>query len=175
MMVPRLLSFACCALLCGQISLSVCRADDLNIETLKKSAEQGDPEAQISLGGAYFTGERVPKDYQQAAEWIRKAAERGNAKAQYNLGVFYKRGYGVQQDVAEALKWYRKSAEQDFAEAELELGRLYYFGDVGIDKNYSEAANWVTNCRTWKTLGAKHAWCDVRVRVRSRQGSKTGI
>ena len=141
MMVPRLISFTCCDLLCAQIPFSVCRADDLYFETVKKSAEQGDAEAQIKLAGAYFRGEGVPKDYQQAAEWIRKAAEQGNPKAQYDLGLFYRRGYGVQQDVAEGLKWYRKSAEQDFVEAELELGRLYYLGDylgdAGINQKLS--------------------------------------
>src|SRR5262245_46279813 len=144
MIPPRLLSSTCCALLCAQISFSVCCADDLNIEALKKLAEQGDAQSQISLAGAYFKGEGVPKDYQQAAEWIRKAAEQGNPKAQYDLGVFYRHGYGVQQDVAEGLKWYHKSADQDFVEAELELGRLYYLGDTGISQNYREAAHWLT-------------------------------
>src|SRR5260370_30582041 len=117
MTVPRLLSFTCCTLLCAQISFSVCRADDLNIEALKKSAEQGDAQAQISLAGAYFKGEGVPKDYQQAAAWIRKAAERRNAKEQYDLGIFYRHGCCVPQDVAEGLKWYRKSAEERFVAA----------------------------------------------------------
>src|SRR5260370_39290454 len=102
MIPPRLLSFTCCALLCAQISFSVCHADDSNFETVKKSAKQGDAEAQIKVAGAYFQGEGVPKDYQQAVEWIRKAADQGNAKAQYDLGLFYRRGFGVQRELVEA-------------------------------------------------------------------------
>lgn len=105
MILPRLLSFTGCALLCAQISFFVCRADDLDIETLRKSAEQGDAKAQISLASAYFKGQGVPKDDQQAAAWLRKAAEQGNPTAQYDFGLFYKRGLGLQQDVGEALKW----------------------------------------------------------------------
>jgi TPR repeat protein len=98
MIVSRLLSFTGCALTWALISFSVCRADDSNIGALRKSAEEEDAQAQISLAGAYFNGEGVPKDYQQAAEWIRKAAEQGNPKAQYDFGLFYRRGYGVQQE-----------------------------------------------------------------------------
>lgn len=104
-MIPsRLLLFTYFAVLCAQTSLSVCRADDLNIEMLRKSADQGDAEAQISLAGAYFKGQGVPQDNQRAAAWLRQAAEQGNPKAQYNLGLFYKRGLGLRQDVAEAVK-----------------------------------------------------------------------
>jgi hypothetical protein len=125
-----LISFACCALLSAQISFSVRHADDSNFETVKKSAEQGDAEAQIKLAGAYFKGEGVAKDYQQAAEWI-----------------------------VEAVNWYRKSGEEDFVEAELELGRLFYFGDTGIAQNYPEARKWLTKAaehgKAWaqNTLG----------------------
>jgi TPR repeat protein len=156
-MIPsRLLSFTYFAVLCAQTSLSVCRADDLNIEMLRKSADQGDAEAQISLAGAYFKGQGVPQDNQRAAAWLRQAAEQGNPKAQYNLGLFYKRGLGLRQDVAEAVKWYRKSAEQDFAEADLQLGQLYYSGDVGIDKNYPEAAKWLTKAAEHGKLWAQN-------------------
>jgi TPR repeat protein len=156
-MIPsRLLLFTYFAVFCAQTSLSVCRADDLNIEMLRKSADQGDAEAQISLAGAYFKGQGVPQDNQRAAAWLRQAAEQGNPKAQYNLGLFYKRGLGLRQDVAEAVKWYRKSAEQDFAEADLQLGQLYYSGDVGIDKNYPEAAKWLTKAAEHGKLWAQN-------------------
>ena len=55
-------------------------------------AEQGDAEAQISLGIMYDYGRGVPEDDTEAVKWYRKAAEQGVAKAQYNLGVMYTNG-----------------------------------------------------------------------------------
>ena len=49
---------------------------------LKKKAEQGDTEAQITLGTMYLGGQEVPRDDAKAAKWFSKAAERGNAAAQ---------------------------------------------------------------------------------------------
>jgi TPR repeat protein len=58
----------------------------------RKSAEQGNVNAQLSLGNLYFEGKHVPQDYEQALVWFRKAADNGNAPAQYNLGLMYYKG-----------------------------------------------------------------------------------
>ncbi|MGN6890600.1 tetratricopeptide repeat protein, partial [Neisseria sp. P0014.S004] len=70
-------------------------------------AKQGNAKAQYNLGGMYYNGQGVRKDYAQAVQWYRKAAEQGNAKAQYNLGVMYEKGQGVRKDYVEAVRWYR--------------------------------------------------------------------
>ena len=75
------------------------------IETLKKSAEQGEAEAQFNLGVMYDFGEGVPQDYKQALYWYKKSAEQGYAKAQFNLGLMYDSGKGVIQDYIEAYAW----------------------------------------------------------------------
>ena len=41
-------------------------------------AKQGDPEAQVQLGGMYQDGRGVPRDYVEAARWFHKAAEQGD-------------------------------------------------------------------------------------------------
>ena len=71
-----------------------------------KAAEQGDAEAQFSLGNMYAEGQGVPQDEQQAISWFRKAAELGFAPAQVNLGVMYTQGQGVEQNLVEAHKWF---------------------------------------------------------------------
>ncbi len=43
------------------------------------AANQGDPEAQISLGFMYAEGQGVPQDDAEAVRWYRKAAEQGHA------------------------------------------------------------------------------------------------
>jgi len=44
---------------------------------LKASAEQGDSEAQFMLGGMYYKGQGVTRDYQKGLKWLKKAAEQG--------------------------------------------------------------------------------------------------
>lgn len=72
----------------------------------KQEAEQGNAEAQFSLGNMYAEGLGVPQDDRQAASWFSKAAEQGFSPAQVNLGVMYTQGQGVEQNLVEAHKWF---------------------------------------------------------------------
>jgi TPR repeat protein len=47
----------------------------------KKSAEQGDIEAQFSVGCCYVTGDCVDKDEKEGFKWIKLAAKNGFKKA----------------------------------------------------------------------------------------------
>lgn len=73
-------------------------------------AENGDAEAQESLGTMYLNGEGVPADIAQAVEWFRKAADQGNASSQYNLGLFFMMGMGVPLDYVQAHFMFNLSA-----------------------------------------------------------------
>ena len=79
----------------------------------RKAAEQGHAEAQFTLGGMYYEGEGVTRDYGQAAAWFRKAAEQGDARAQFTLGGMYYEGKGVPQDDEASYGWYARVAAQD--------------------------------------------------------------
>ena len=81
-------------------------AETTSFLELRRRAEQGDAEAQFSLGFRYGEGEGVPEDRQEALKWWRKAAEQGHAMAQYSLGVSYEIGEGVAQGSAETVKWW---------------------------------------------------------------------
>ncbi len=107
----------------------------------KKLAEQGDADAQFSLGVMYADGQGVPKDEQQAVVWYRKAAEQGDALAQYNLGNMYANGRGVPKDEQQAVAWYRKAAEQGLASAQYNLGLMYANGR-GVPKDDQQAVAW---------------------------------
>ncbi|MCX6926327.1 MAG: tetratricopeptide repeat protein, partial [Verrucomicrobia bacterium] len=72
----------------------------------RKAADQGNAIAQFNLGGCYYGGEGVPKDYIEAVKWYRKAADQGDADAQFNLGVCCSEGRGVEQNFVEAYKWF---------------------------------------------------------------------
>ena len=53
------------------------------------AAEQGDAAAQLKLGFKYASGDGVPKDSAEAADWLHKAAMQGNAKAKDILNQYY--------------------------------------------------------------------------------------
>jgi hypothetical protein len=76
----------------------------------RKAAEQGDTDAEYSLGMMYEDGQGVPQDDTQAAAWLRKAAEQGDADAQWSLGGLYLHGQGVPRSYAEAYFWYDLAA-----------------------------------------------------------------
>ncbi len=111
------------------------------VRTAQAKAKQGDPEAQLTLGDAYVSGEGVQQDYTQAAKWYRQAAEAGKARAQAALGDLYDAGQGVPQDDAQAAKWYRRAAEQGLASAQYELASLYAVGK-GVRLDNAEALKW---------------------------------
>jgi hypothetical protein len=81
------------------------------------AAEQGNRDAQFKLGEAYYDGQGVAQDRQQALRWIRAAAEQGHVEAQYTLGFMYQMGRGVPADPSQASAWYQKAAAQGHARA----------------------------------------------------------
>jgi TPR repeat protein len=110
-------------------------------EILKPLAEQGDADAQITLGIMYDYGQGVPRDDAIATEWYRKAALHGIPTVQHNLGVKYFEGIGIEKDYAEAARWWRMAADLGFAESQYSLGEMYAWG-LGPAKDEEEAARW---------------------------------
>lgn len=109
---------------------------------LKKLAEEGNPTAQVMLGGMYFYGQGLPKDDQQAVILFKKSAAQGIAPAQLHLGLMYLNGKGgLPKDDHQAMKWFSKAAEQGDAAAQSELGLMYANGR-GVGKNDQEAFKW---------------------------------
>ena len=124
--------------------------DPDRIAEIRRRAEQGDVDAQFTLGTLYFfsqilfaNGGRVgpESDPAEAAKWYRLAAEQGHAIAQNNLGSMYAYGRGVPQDDAKAVRWYRQAAAQGEAEAQYNLGLMYATGR-GVPENDAEAVKW---------------------------------
>ena len=108
---------------------------------IRVHADEGDADAEDSLGNLYLTGRGVPKDYAEAALWYRKGAEQGNPKAQFNMAKMYEFGEGVPKDYAEALRWLRKSADQCHTSAESALGYMYFNGE-GVARDESQGFAW---------------------------------
>ena len=152
-MIDRVSFFILSLVLSLTISLS--QAQTSKIDSLRQKAEQGDADAQFSLGRAYAIGEDVstdmssddlaglgvPQDHTEAVKWYRKSAEQGFALAQNSLGVAYDLGDGVPQDYTEAVKWYRRAAEQGSAAGQINLGFMYSKGK-GVPQDYVQAHKW---------------------------------
>lgn len=99
-------------------------------DSLRQRAEQGDAEAQATLGLRYFSAFGSDKDNAQARFWFEKAAEQGKADAQSILGDMYASGRGGPKDLDKAVVWYRKAAEQGNARARGNLRKLYLEGKI---------------------------------------------
>ncbi len=82
----------------------------MRIQETIRLAEQGNAEAQESLGWAYAHGYGIPEDQIKSAYWHRMAAMQGNSDAQGALGVAYANGRGVPLDYVTAYMWYNISA-----------------------------------------------------------------
>ncbi len=122
----------------------------LTVKHYKRLAEQGDPDAALSLGIIYFSGwQGVEKNEAQAAHWFRRAAEQDNVWAQTYLGVIYYVGEGVRQDFTEAARWTRKAANRGHPWAQVLLGEMYYLG-LGVGEDPVRAYMWLT-LASWRS------------------------
>lgn len=137
--LPMLLVLA----LCIFATWMPARAADKGIDaSLLAKANAGSAEAQHQLGDMYYFGNRVRRDYAQAAVWYRKAAEQGDPDSQFRLGGFYHYGFGVPKDDVQAFDWVKKAAEQQHADAEDFLAMCYDEG-FGVPKDEAHGFFWL--------------------------------
>ena len=117
---------ACLLVVCSIVSCAPSSEDGGSrlFQEQFKAAEQGQAEAQYTLGFMYAKGEGVPQDYAEAMKWFRKAAEQGHAEAQHNLGNMYVQGKGVPQDDVEAYTWLAVAAANGDGDAKDKLAMV---------------------------------------------------
>lgn len=101
----------------------------------RKSAEQGDVDAEYKLGWMYQEGEGVSRDDSETMKWWRMAAENGKAIAQLKYGELLEKGalrtetenessrdYATAaKDEKAAIVWFKKAADQRLPKAMLAL------------------------------------------------------
>ncbi|MBR0238856.1 MAG: sel1 repeat family protein [Thermoguttaceae bacterium] len=85
------------------------RLDKVNIEEVTIKAQQGDAEAQCTLGSCLLEGHYIEKDVQKAMIWLHKSAEQECSDAQTLLGMIYYSGVykGVPQNKKKGKYWLR--------------------------------------------------------------------
>ena len=72
---------------------------------LLPAAQEGEAEAQFTMGVMYDVGQHVQVDKQAAFGWFRRAADQGHPNAQIRLSGMLFAGEGVSPDRQEAYKW----------------------------------------------------------------------
>jgi len=123
------------------ISSCATNRSDPEVLALQPRAEKGDVAAQRTLGGMFDSGQKIKRDYVQAAKWYRMAADQGDAIAQNNLASYNANGLGMATNLSRAVELYRKSAEQGYALAQNSLGGHYYYG-WGVAQDRAQAFKW---------------------------------
>ena len=93
-----------------------------------KAAEQGNSEAQQSLGMychqlglCYAKGDGVSKNMDKAIDCFEKAAKQGYAPSQYRLGLSFMDGWDIPKNPKKAKHWLKEAADNGIEEAKKKL------------------------------------------------------
>lgn len=111
------------------------------IHQLEIDADNGDRNAQFTLGCCYFGGDSVIQNYTKAFEYLSLAANQGDDTAQVFIGYMYLVGLGVPADYNKAFELFSPLADKNNAEALLYLGNMYEYGQ-GVTQNLEKAADY---------------------------------
>ena len=128
------------------------------IQIHQQKANQGDVDAQFTLGLLNQRGVETLQDTKQAVYWYTKAAEQGHVQAQYELGSLYlfSGDDNVPQDYKQSVKWYTKAAEQGHILAQNKLGHMYEVGEEA-PQDYEQAFFWYTKAAEQGHVFAEYA------------------
>ncbi len=89
-----------------------------------KGASLNDAECQYGVAMAYFAGDGVEQNFEQAVDWLTKAANNGYDRAQHTIGFMLLRGIHCPVDIEYAKYWFEKAAALGNQEAAGELAKL---------------------------------------------------
>jgi TPR repeat protein len=82
------------------------------LELYRKSAEQGHPVSQSTLGSIYVFGIGVERNVALGRPWIERAVALGDADAEYVLAYMYEQGLGIEQNLPLAHQFYLSAASK---------------------------------------------------------------
>ncbi len=108
------------------------------IEILQPLAEEGNSQAQVTMGIIYDNGHGVGKNPEKAFEWYMMAAEQGFPIVQHQVAFKYLHGIGVAQDYEQAARWWELAANAGLADSQFNLGLMHYRG-LGLQQNLDRA------------------------------------
>lgn len=113
------------------------------LETMIRSAEMGNVDAQTHLANLYKNGDHgVAVDLVKSRAWAFRAAQSGDARSEHFYGMMLYEGEGGTKDRPEALTWLKRSADQGLIDSQYNIARLYENGDEGIPVDLTQAYIW---------------------------------
>lgn len=92
---------------------------------LIEAAEQGNANAQFSLGYRYTNGKGLPRSDEMAIIWYKKAVSQGVSAASFNLAIKYENAFGVERNLDEALRLYKDAATRGLVSGCKKLARIF--------------------------------------------------
>lgn len=108
-------------------------------------AENGDPDAQYTIGWRHSQGIGGVMNYFEAVKWWLKAADNGHVKAMFEIGNCYEAGLGgLPKDYKYAIDYWKAAIDRGYNDTEklgigyYKLGLQYKQG-IGVQKNAHEA------------------------------------
>lgn len=111
------------------------------VEWLKKSAHQGNIDAQYILGIVYHEGaQSIIRDDKKSAKWYQKAVAGGHIYATNNLAILYDHGWGVEKNPEKAMTLFKQAA------AEGDSSAMY---NIGLSYSKSSSAHDLTLAADW--------------------------
>ena len=108
---------------------------------LKELARSDVDRARDYCWSMYNSGRILPRNADDAFNWIQFGAAHGNTDAQYHLGWMYWNGMGVSCDYNESINWFRAAARSGSPDAQNSLG-VSYFSGKGVVQSYAKAQAW---------------------------------
>ena len=101
------------------------------------AATVGDADAQYKLAALYLAGIGVPRDRNEALNWLEKAAAQNHAAAQYQLGRLYDSFNSSFRNPVKAREWWEKASALGNADAQNALALKYAISYL-IDDGYPQ-------------------------------------
>lgn len=138
------------AIHCGKQRNDLARA----VEWIRRSAEQGYPEAISDLSVLYHEGRGVPQDDRRAFSLAQRAVELGCIESCNNLGVYCLTGSGAKADPRAALGYFLRGAEAGDPLAQHNLAGCYLRG-IGTPRDLPRAICWFRKAARQGHLGSR--------------------
>ncbi len=99
------------------------KRDISKLDLLEPKARAGDAEAQWLMGNAFYFGEEVETNKDEAVYWYTLSAQNGNSSAMARLGRYFEYFAREKKDIPTALYWYKLAGEHGRSDAKESLNK----------------------------------------------------
>jgi hypothetical protein len=132
-------------------------------------AEEGNAQAQFTLGQIYQRGAGRKRDLKGALHWYRQAAGQGHVDATF-AAISLCLSADIRCPAKDRAAWTRSAAEKGHGEAQVLLGQQLMQGSKGVKKDVVEGYVWLT-----KAAATISGYADFRVKLAERHMSDSEI